>query len=91
MGTDTYIIVPTTSLERAKQAFVEEAATIHVGSDYIALYRGERFRDVRDDPDHWGPEYAAQLPRWMMRGLDPRGLLAIPEVGQAFTEQVPRP
>jgi len=86
MGVDTFLVVPTTSVARARRAFADEEDTMHVGADYVALYRPDPFSGVSADLARFGPQYARELPAWMKKELDPRGILVVPQVGQAFAE-----
>ena len=85
MGVDTYLLIPTSSPARARRDF-DESELVKVGRDYVVLYESERFATVREDPEAWGAEYHATLPRWLRRELDPRGLAAIPEAGRVPEE-----
>ena len=82
MGIDTYLVIPTRSPDRARGE-IEPDELVRLGADYIVLYKGERFAEVRRNPESWGAEYVRRLPAWLRRELDPRGLLAVPEAGSA--------
>lgn len=88
MGADTIVIVPT-GTRAVTQALLRDhpeldAATTRFGADFLALYQGERFSEVRRDPELWGLGFARLLPARIRRKLDRRGLLVVPDVGQAF-------
>jgi len=85
VGVDTYLVIPASAPARAKRLLEDGGDRVsHAGGDYLVLYKGERFAEVSAAPEIWGPRYAEALPPSIRRGLDPRGLLACPEVGQGF-------
>ena len=90
VSVDTYVLVPTQTRERAARWLEEEpelsAEGAQMGRDFVAILRPERFHEVKGDPGLWGEQYAKQLPAWVRRGLDARGLLAVPGVGQSFRQ-----
>ena len=85
MSIDTYLVIPVANPERAKRVLSEGGDDVtHIGRDYVVLYRPDLFANVKSSPEIWGPRYVQDLPPSIRRGLDPRGLLARPEVGQSF-------
>jgi hypothetical protein len=85
LSVDTYLVVPVESPGRAARLLSAGGDDVtHVGRDYVVLFKGDLFAGVERAPDTWGPRYAEELPPSVRRRLDPRGLLARPEVGQAF-------
>jgi len=85
VGVDTYLVIPASAPVRAKRLLEDGGDQVsHVGDDYLVIYKGERFAEVSTAPETWGPRYAEELPPSIRRGLDQRGLLACPEVGQHF-------
>jgi len=82
---DTYLLVPVENPLRAKRLLSASGDDVtHVGADFIVLYKGHSFVEVQRSPETWGPIYVQDLPPSLRRQLDPRGVLAIPEVGQAW-------
>ena len=85
MGIDTYLVIPARSAVRAASLLADGGDEVtHVGADFVVVYKSDLFAAVERDTETWGPRYAEDLPRSLRRGLDPRGLLALPEVGQSF-------
>jgi hypothetical protein len=85
VGIDTYLVIPTPSPARAKLELEGGGDSVsHVGRDYLVLHKSDRYREVNASPETWGPRYAEELPSSIRKGLDRRGLLACPEVGQTF-------
>jgi hypothetical protein len=84
MSVDTYLAlrIPAPDAAREEEDLVDLGALRHIGRDYVVVFVGDRFRDVEEEPEHFGPLYAGGLSPRYRDHLDPRGLLAIPEVGQ---------
>lgn len=84
MGVDTYVAIrvdhPDSARDERELAALGTLA--HVRVDYVVVYVADRFREVEQDVEHFGPLYAEALGPRMRESLDPRGLLAIAEVGQ---------
>jgi hypothetical protein len=87
VGVDTYVIIPARNPEKARRALdPERSDTTRVGTDFVVLYVPDRFEDVREEAARYGSAIAASVPPAIFKGLDPRGIAAYPEVGQAFGE-----
>lgn len=85
MSIDTYLIVPVQNPATAARLLSDSGdEVVHVGPDFLVVYKGDLFAGVAQAPGTWGPIYAQDLPPSLRRRLDPRGLLAVPEVGQSF-------
>lgn len=88
MSVDTYLLIPVASSgtkARLVESELEGGSVSHVGSDYLVLYEPTSFQELVGDPELWGPRFVGGLPESLREGLDPRGLLAFPEVGQSLT------
>jgi hypothetical protein len=85
LSIDTYLVIPAGNPTRAGRLLADAGDEVtRAGRDYIVLYKGELFAEVERAPATWGPRYVQDLPPSVRRGLDARGLLARPEVGQSF-------
>jgi hypothetical protein len=85
LGIDTFLVLPVGNPTSAARLLADGGDEVtRVGDDYVVLYKGDRFTEVEQSPEVWGPRYVQELPPSLRRGLDARGLLAIPEVGQSF-------
>jgi hypothetical protein len=82
---ETFLILPTRDPKRARAWFgPEHEETLQIGTDCVAVYYMERFDEVEASPEEHGPAFAASLPPWLRKGLDPRGIAAVPEVAQSY-------
>lgn len=85
MSIETYLVVPVENPARAHRLLSDGGDSVtHVGADFVVLYKDHSFSEVERSPETWGPIYVKELPPSLRRRLDPRGLLAMPEAGQAF-------
>jgi hypothetical protein len=88
LSVDTYVILPTGSPANADKLLQEnpelDEESTQRGVDFVAWHATDRFGEVQRDRDGHGERYAQQLPAWLRRKLDARGLLAVAEVGQRF-------
>jgi hypothetical protein len=87
VGVDTYLVIPARDPEKARRALDPDRSELtQMGTDYVVLYLPERFEGVREETARYGSEIAASMPPAIRKALDPRGIAAYAEVGQAFAD-----
>lgn len=81
MGADAIVLF------RIGTADVEDpgGVIIYRGSDYVGVFSGTRFHDVRENPAAISVGLSLEFPEWYEAHRDPRGIFAFPDTVEIAT------